>query len=64
MLNMRSPHCFPPPRHPEALADNILRLLKDDDLRIRLAKAGYERIQEFTWERSTDLLEKALKDIL
>jgi glycosyltransferase involved in cell wall biosynthesis len=53
-----------PPGHPEALADNIIRLLKDDDLRIRLAKAGYERIQEFTWERSTDLLEKALKDKL
>ncbi|MCK4793248.1 MAG: glycosyltransferase family 4 protein, partial [Desulfobacteraceae bacterium] len=51
-----------PPRNPEALAQNILRLLEDDELRIRLAKAGHERIQEFTWERSTDLLEQFLKD--
>lgn len=51
-----------PPKNPEALADNIVTLLKDDDLRIRLAKGGHERIQEFTWERSTDLLEQFLKD--
>ena len=47
---------------PEALAANVIRLLEDDELRIRLAKAGYERIQEFTWERSTDLLEQFLMD--
>jgi glycosyltransferase involved in cell wall biosynthesis len=49
-----------PPRNQEALTKNFLRVLEDDDLRIRLAKAGYERIQEFTWERSTDLLEQFL----
>ena len=51
-----------PPKDPEALAANLLRLLQDDELRIRLAKAGHERIQEFTWERSTDLLEQFLTD--
>lgn len=51
-----------PPKNPQALAANILRLLKDDDLRIRLAKAGHECIQEFTWERSTDLLEQFIID--
>ena len=51
-----------PPKDPEALAANVIRLLEDDELRIRLAKAGYERIQEFTWERSTDLLEQFLMD--
>ena len=50
-----------PPGDPEALAANVIRLLKDDELRIRVAKTGYERIQEFTWERSTDLLEQFLK---
>lgn len=49
-----------PPRAPEALAKNLLRVLEDDNLRIQLARAGYERIKKFTWERSTDLLEKAL----
>lgn len=49
-----------PPRDPKALAQNLVRLLKDKALRIQIAKAGYEKIQEFTWERSTDLLDKFL----
>jgi glycosyltransferase involved in cell wall biosynthesis len=50
-----------PPREPEALAKNILRLLEDDDLRIRLALEGHRRIQAFTWERSADLLEEFIE---
>lgn len=46
-----------PPGDPKALAGNVLRLLEDDNLRIRLAEAGHKRIQEFTWEHNTDLLE-------
>lgn len=51
-----------PPSVPQALAGNVIRLLEDDDLRVRLARTGYERIQKFTWERSTDLLEQFLKE--
>jgi glycosyltransferase involved in cell wall biosynthesis len=51
-----------PPRNPGALAANVLRLLDDDDLRVRLAKAGHECIQEFTWERSAALLEQFIKE--
>lgn len=47
-------------KEPSYLASNIVRLLKDEELRIRLAKEGHQRIQEFTWERSTDLLEQVL----
>jgi glycosyltransferase involved in cell wall biosynthesis len=50
-----------PPRDPEALARNITRLLDDDGLRQRLASAGHERIQSFTWERSTDQLEQFIR---
>ncbi len=50
-----------PPRDIEALTKNLLRLLDDDALRIRLAQAGVETIKQFTWERSTDLLEALLK---
>jgi len=46
----------------EALARNIIRLIEDDALRIRLAKKGYEKIQSFTWERSTSLLEQFLNE--
>ncbi|MDG7041490.1 MAG: glycosyltransferase family 4 protein [Nitrososphaerota archaeon] len=53
-----------PPKNPEALAQNIIRLLEDDALRIRLAKSGRKRITEFTWERSTDLLEQFLRNVM
>jgi glycosyltransferase involved in cell wall biosynthesis len=49
-----------PPRDPEALAQNMLRLLQDDELRQRLARAGQERIQGFSWERSADQLDKLI----
>ncbi len=46
-----------PPRDPEALAQNIIRLLEDEELRQKLALGGHRRIQELTWDRSTDRLE-------
>lgn len=49
-----------PARAPEALAANLLRVLRDDALRLRLASAGYDRIRTFTWERSTDQFEAYL----
>ncbi len=52
------------PGNPEELARNLLRALDDDSLRVRLAKEGYRRIKEFTWRRSTDLLEQLLLDIM
>ncbi len=53
-----------PPKDPPSLAKNIIRLLEDDDLRIKIAKAGKKRIQQFNWETSTDLLEKFLEKIV
>lgn len=50
-----------PPGNPDALAENILRLLEDDALRLKLAKEGHEKISGFTWDRSTDMLERFLK---
>jgi len=50
-----------PIKDPEALAENLKRLLEDDNLRVKIARAGNERIKEFTWEHSTDLLEEAIK---
>ena len=45
------------PGDAEALASNLARLLEDEDLRLRLAKTGHERIQKFTWDRATDKFE-------
>jgi glycosyltransferase involved in cell wall biosynthesis len=46
-----------PPNDPRALAQKLCLLLANDDLRIRLARATNDFIKQFTWERSTDLLE-------
>jgi glycosyltransferase involved in cell wall biosynthesis len=46
-----------PAKDPEALARNLCRVLGDDDLRIRLAQAAHSYINQFTWERSADLME-------
>jgi len=47
-----------PPRNPEMLANNICRLLGDDDLRIRFARSANDFIKRFNWERTADLLEE------
>ena len=39
-----------------ALVSNVLRLLSDEELRVRLASAGRNRIAKFTWEQSTQRL--------
>jgi glycosyltransferase involved in cell wall biosynthesis len=46
-----------PPKDPEALGRNICVILGNDDLRIRLARSANDLIKQFTWERSTDLME-------
>lgn len=42
------------PRMPKRMAHAMEELIENDPLRIRLAEAGHERIQEFTWDRSAD----------
>jgi glycosyltransferase involved in cell wall biosynthesis len=51
-----------PVRQPEALADKLVNLIQDDELRKRLAEAGYRKIQEFTWEKAVTALESLLLD--
>jgi glycosyltransferase involved in cell wall biosynthesis len=49
-----------PPKDAKGLAENILRLMCDQDLRIRLAHQGNAHIQQFTWDRAVDRFEAAL----
>ena len=49
-----------PARSPEALADNILRLIQSPELRIELAKSGSQYVRQFTWERALNSFEAAL----
>jgi glycosyltransferase involved in cell wall biosynthesis len=49
-----------PARSPVALANNILRLMNDHQLRSRLAKGGGDFVRQLTWERASACFETAL----
>jgi glycosyltransferase involved in cell wall biosynthesis len=49
-----------PPGSALNLADNLVRLVNDDELRLRLARNGHEFVQRFTWPQSASALEKIL----
>ena len=53
-----------PPRNPDALAENVLRLLENRELRLRLAHQGHSHIQQFTWDRAVTSFESVLQDAL
>ena len=42
-----------PPREPKQIAAAVARLLRDDELRAEMGRAGLARAQEFSWERVT-----------
>ncbi len=48
------------PEQRERLGERVAELLDDETLRLRLARAGAERLRAFTWERSVDELEGVL----
>jgi glycosyltransferase involved in cell wall biosynthesis len=45
------------PGNPFEMAERIIGLLEDNEMRIRLSQAGYDNIKHFTWERSRKQLE-------
>ena len=49
-----------PPKQPQRLADAIIRLLENEDLRIRMALAGQEKVQQYTWANAGDALDEFL----
>jgi glycosyltransferase involved in cell wall biosynthesis len=51
------------PGRPEALAANIIRLMTDEALRVRLASCARRIIEGFSWEKSTGLLIKHLNTL-
>lgn len=53
-----------PLRNSLVIAWQIRKLIKDQDLRRRLAENGYQRIQQFSWARLVDKLEKEFQKLL
>ncbi|MCT3339047.1 glycosyltransferase family 4 protein [Lacticaseibacillus paracasei] len=50
-----------PSDDPELIAEEIIHLLSDDHLRVRIARAGYERVREFSFEKSALKFEAAIR---
>ena len=53
-----------PPRDPAALAEALLRLLQDPQLRARLRDAGRLHARQFSWERVADRFLEAVSPLL
>jgi len=51
-----------PPKNPEALAANTVRLLQDRELRIGIATRGHAHIQQYTWDRAVAAFEQCLSE--
>ena len=49
-----------PIKDAQALANNIIRLIKDDELRHHIARNGNEFIKQFKWDRSYSKLKETL----
>jgi L-malate glycosyltransferase len=49
-----------PIKQPPLLAEQLLRAVRDNTLRWRVAEAGNRHIQQYTWKRAVDSLERLL----
>lgn len=48
------------PGDPQSLARNIERLMTDEELRLRLARAGHELVKAYTWDRAYQSFRRVL----
>lgn len=53
-----------PPKDPRQLADAVMRLLDDEDLRERFKKEGPRTAKKFTWDKTVDAAEGLFKKAL
>lgn len=49
-----------PPRSPDKLAAAVIYLIENEAARRQIARAGFERIQSYTWDKSVDIFEGSL----
>jgi glycosyltransferase involved in cell wall biosynthesis len=45
-----------PIKNQEALAENLIRVLTDETLRLQLTKKGYQKIKQFSWSLNCEQL--------
>ncbi len=52
-----------PPNEPKALAENVVQLLLDSNLRVSLAEQALLDIRRFTWRKAVDALECLIEEL-
>jgi glycosyltransferase involved in cell wall biosynthesis len=50
-----------PPGNPYKLAQNLIRLLENEELLKTIAQNGYDHIKKFTWNKVVDKMEKVFQ---
>lgn len=53
-----------PPKNPEKLAENLIRLLENESLLRTIAQNGYEYIRQYTWNKAVDKMERIFREEL
>jgi glycosyltransferase involved in cell wall biosynthesis len=53
-----------PPRDPDALAQALLRLMQDPDLRARLRECGRRHVRQYSWDRVADRFLEAVEPLV
>ncbi|MFX0196556.1 MAG: glycosyltransferase family 4 protein [Candidatus Hodarchaeota archaeon] len=50
-----------PPKKPEGLAKNLIKLLENEELLRTIAENGYDYIKQFTWDKAVEKMEKVFQ---
>ena len=53
-----------PPKDPEALAEAIIKLLKDDELRKQMGENAYKKAQELSWDNIAKMHVEVYEEVL
>jgi len=65
VINPNKDGLLVPPKNPQALADAIIKILKNPKLAKQMGEAGYKKVKEnFTWSIQVDKTNKLLKELV
>ena len=53
-----------PPKDPDALADAIIYLLENEDVRKKMGKNAREKVKNYSWERIAEMTEEVYKSLI
>lgn len=53
-----------PPKDSEALADAIIYLLENEDVRERMGKNGRKKVEDYSWDKNAKETEKVYKEVM